>query len=49
MIVRKNIGSKKDKIPILFPPSVQTNIGTGHSLKAEDNETQYLKVPIDRF
>lgn len=36
-------------MPKLIIPSIQTNIRAGHLPDAEDNGTQYLKVPINRF
>jgi len=36
-------------MPKLIIPSIQTNIRAGHLPNAEDNGTQYLKVPINTF
>ncbi|MEL7114362.1 MAG: MBL fold metallo-hydrolase [Pseudomonadota bacterium] len=36
-------------MPKLIIPSIQTNMRAGHLPEAEDNGTQYLKVPINRL
>lgn len=36
-------------MPKLIIPSIQTNIRAGNLPDAEENGTQYLKVPLNRF
>lgn len=37
------------RLPALLLPSIQVNIRAGNLPPAEDNQVQYLKIPIDHF
>ena len=44
--------TKRDKtlnMPKLIIPSIQLNINAGKLPKAEENQTQYLKIPLNKF
>lgn len=47
-----NMRTKRDKtlsLPALIIPSVQLNIRAGRKPEPEDNGTQYLKIPLNKF
>lgn len=45
----RNDRDKTLSMPKLIIPSIQVNINAGKLPKAENNQTQYLKIPINQF
>lgn len=48
-VAMRNARDETLAMPSLIIPSVQVNINAGHFPEAEDNGTQYLKIPLNKL